>query len=474
MSLSTADYIVVGIYIAVVLYAGFFLSEGRKKQGADQAEDFLLAGRRLTLPFFVATLVATWYGSILGIGEFVYGQGIVAWVSWGLPYYIAAGIFAWFIAGRIRAAEVHTIPGHIGKKFGRSAGFFASILILVITVPAAYTLMLGVLVQILTGWPLWISVITASVITLAYVYTGGFRADVYANAAQFVFMYLGFGILLFFTLKSYGSPGTMLEELPHSHTNVLGGNSWQYVAAWFIVALQTFIDPSFHQRCSAAATPATAQRGIFLSILCWAVFDLLTVTTGLYARAFLPNLDQPLMSYPALAEAVLPVVWKGLFLVALLATVMSTLDSYALISGMTIGNDILLPLGRRFRRKDYPVKSLTRIGLVVSACIAITFAIAIPSAIDLIYRAASIAVPGLLLPMCIAYSRTFSFRANSTLFIMFASAGTSLLWMILSATGARITWIALSSVEPMMPGIFLSVILTFIFLRRTTLDTAGK
>ena len=32
--------------------------------------DYLVAGRRVTLPAFVATLVTTWYGGILGIGEY--------------------------------------------------------------------------------------------------------------------------------------------------------------------------------------------------------------------------------------------------------------------------------------------------------------------------------------------------------------------------------------------------------------------
>ena len=40
-----------------------------RRPTGDEA-DFLVAGRRLTLPGFVATLVASWYGGILGVGEY--------------------------------------------------------------------------------------------------------------------------------------------------------------------------------------------------------------------------------------------------------------------------------------------------------------------------------------------------------------------------------------------------------------------
>ena len=57
------DLLVLAAYFAVSLYIGWSVS--RRAQGAEQ---FLLAGRRLTLPLFVGSLVATWYGGILGVG----------------------------------------------------------------------------------------------------------------------------------------------------------------------------------------------------------------------------------------------------------------------------------------------------------------------------------------------------------------------------------------------------------------------
>ena len=46
------------------------------------------------------------------------------------------------------------------------------------TTPAAYVLMLGVLVQFATGWPLWLGVILGPLLSVGYVFRGGMRAIV--------------------------------------------------------------------------------------------------------------------------------------------------------------------------------------------------------------------------------------------------------------------------------------------------------
>ena len=59
---------------------------------------FVLSGRTLSLPAFVATLVSTWYGGILGVAENTYYAGIQTWLIFGCPYYIFALLFAIFLA----------------------------------------------------------------------------------------------------------------------------------------------------------------------------------------------------------------------------------------------------------------------------------------------------------------------------------------------------------------------------------------
>ena len=100
--LSIVDLILLGVYFAAVLFIGFRAAR-KRKSGSD---DYLLAGRTLTLPVFVATLVSTWYGGILGVGEYSYRYGLSNWFVFGVPYYFFALIFALFLAKKIRATNL--------------------------------------------------------------------------------------------------------------------------------------------------------------------------------------------------------------------------------------------------------------------------------------------------------------------------------------------------------------------------------
>ena len=260
MTLAGWDYVVVILYFILILYTGFIVASRREKK-SDSREDFLLAGRRLTLPFFVASLVATWYGSILGIGEFVYRDGLLAWVCFGLPYYIAAGFFAAFIAKRVRRSGSITIPEQITKHFGKNAGLVSSIIILIITIPASYVLMLGVIIELFTGWQLYLCVIAGAVLSLAFLFKGGFNADVLTNTVQFVLMYVGFIVIVIFSFLMLGGLPEMVQKLPETHLNLTGTANWQYVFAWYIIAFPNFHRSEFSSEMRRSKNTANRTPG---------------------------------------------------------------------------------------------------------------------------------------------------------------------------------------------------------------------
>ncbi|OGU16104.1 MAG: hypothetical protein A2X61_13415 [Ignavibacteria bacterium GWB2_35_12] len=467
MTFHWLDILVVITYFLLILFVGFYLSSKKKSKSASSDIEFILAGRGVTLPFFVATLVATWYGNIFGIGEFVYSSGVVAWVCFGLPYYISAFLFALFIAKKIRQSDIKTIPEQFEIKYGKSAGFISSFIVLIITIPAAYTLMVGLIIQLFTGWDLWLCIMLGAVLSLAYLYTGGFRADVLTNSAQFIIMYVGFAVLLIFSIYSYGSPFQLAAQLPAKHMTLSGGYSWQIILSWFIIAFQAFVDPSFHQRCAASKSPETAKKGILISIAFWVLFDTLTLLTGLYSRAIFPSIS-PLNAYTTLADMVLPIFWKGFFVTTLLAVVMSTLDSYAFISAVTIGNDILKKFRTKTNNYQNSAKSLIRIGLVITAIISIVMAIILPSALQLIYRTASIAVPGLLIPLTLSFFKRYYLTKNGALIIMLISSGISLIWTFGRLFTEKFTLMGklFWEIEPMLAGISISLVLALLLVRK--------
>ena len=225
------------------------------------------------------------------------------------------------------------------------------------------------------------------------------------------------------------------------------------------IAFQTFVDPSFYQRCLAADTPHTAKKGILISIGFWLLFDIITLITGLYAKVFSPHIEA-VLAYPTLGEAVLPVFWKGLFITALLSTVMSTLDSYAFLSAATIGNDIL--------KKIYVSKkasSLTKTGLIITGILGVILAIILPSPIEIVFRTASVAVPGLIIPLLIAYNSKFELKRRYVPILMIVSSSVAFLWLMLQLYGLAIYPIL--QLEPMLAGLLASIIIALAGIRKT-------
>ena len=206
------------------------------------------------------------------------------------------------------------------------------------TAPAAYVLMLGVLVQLATGWPLWVGVVLGTALSVGYVFRGGLRAVVATDKVQFVLMFAAFLVLVPVCVVKFGGWSFLRADLPAGHLDV--GRRPGLAGGGRVVrhrgghAGRTGVLPALLRRGRPSARRGAASC---VSIGFWIVFDFLTTTAGLYARAVLPDLADPVAAFPALAAVALPGFWQGLFMVGLLATIMSTVDSYAFIAAVTAG-----------------------------------------------------------------------------------------------------------------------------------------
>src|SRR5579871_222207 len=400
------DWSLLGLYLLFLLVVGFW------KRRSD-TEDYLIAGRSLSLPVFVATLVATFYGGILGVGEFVYDSGVVAWTTNGLPYYLFALAFALLLARRVRSqsAELYTIPDKLAQAYDRKTALLGAFFAFIYASPSTYVLMAGTLLHALFGWNLFPAMLAGILFSIVYVFRGGFLSDVRVNTLQFVLMFLGFAVAVGLCLTRFGglrflaAPG----HLPATHLTLGGTLDLPTILSWYFIALVTLADPGFHQRCYAARTPRIAVLGILIAIGCWATFDALSTTAGLYARALLPGLTDSKLAYIVLAERILPTGIKGLFFVGMLAPVMASLVSYTFIGALTVGRDFLW----RLRNDTTPqgIPTYTRLGLVATSLLALGIAYEVPSVVAQWYILGSIFVPGILLPLLGAYARSPRWKA---------------------------------------------------------------
>lgn len=438
-------------------YFLFILILGLKRWRLDRlsdAKDFLLASRKITLPAFIASLVSTWYGGILGVGEFSYRFGLSNWLVLGVPYYFAAALFGISLARKARSLNLYTIPHQLDRAYGKLASLLGAFFVFVMTVPAAYVLELAVLLKFFFGWSLWWGLIIGTILSTSFVLIGGFRSVVRTNLAQFILMFGSFVFLLVVAFLHYGGFSYLQAHLPVGHLNWHGDHGAAYIIVWFFIALETLIEPSFYQRCFAAKTQRTAQSGIFISILFWIFFDFLTTFTGLYARATLPNLTDPMSSYLALSRQLLPPIALGFFFIGMLATVMSTIDSYTFLAAITFGRDFLWRL--KANASSQQINRYTRIGLVLSGALAIAIAAYAGSIIRIWKDVGSIGTPALLVPVVTSLFPRLRMQRQLALVSMAGSAILSAIWLFSRHINSGHFFLG---IEPIYPGLAFSMVM---------------
>ncbi|TNE72630.1 sodium:solute symporter family protein [bacterium] len=449
--MSTIDYALILVYFLALLVITFW----GKKEHQDET-NYILAGRKLTLPAFVATLVSTWYGGILGVGEYGYSYGISQWVVFGFPYYIFAILFAFFLVKPIRKSSSLSLPEAIEQTYGKTARKIGALFVFLLTSPAPYIVMLALLFKLIIGieadYTLY--AIGVTLFSLLYVWKGGFSAVVRTDMLQLVLMYLGFAVLVFFGLSRFDGITSFVAQIPETHTNPTGGQSVFYVMVWFFLALWTFVDPGFHQRVAAAKDEKTAKRGIIISVIFWLVFDSLTMITSLLGVVLLPDLNEPILVYPQLAMLLLPDGFRGVFYLGLLATIMSTLDSFLFLSGQSLGRD-------GFVLSKQKVKS-TQLGIVISGIIGIVLSVVFPSVISLWIGIGSVVIPGLLLTVLGSFIPFFRINKSTNQIMMFSGFISSSFWL----TGKELGYSFFQGIEAFYPGLFV-VAAVWLYGKRT-------
>lgn len=463
--LSLNDYLIILAYFIAVLIIGF-----KTKKSDNTVKDYIIAGRTLTLPAFIATLVSSFYGGVLGIGEFTARFGISGWLLYAFPFYFFITIFAFFLANKIRRTHMYTIPDKLFKVYGKKVSILGGILIFFLSTPAPYLFMMGILIKWIFAIKLIYAMFFSLLFSIAYLIRGGFRSDVRVNIFEFVLMFVGFGIILPFCFNTLGGFEFLEARLPAEYLNIPGNVTLQYFIPWFFIGTWALVDPVFYQRCYAVKNKKTPKRGILISLVFWFIFDLMTTTAGLYSKAyFMGELTEPIYSIPLLAEKILPPIARGIFIVGLIATIMSSLHSYIFISATTYGRDIV----SRFKDDNEEKYNYSKSGMIISAGFAFVLAYFIPSVVDIWYTVGTMIIPALLISVISSYFERLHVHSKYIFAAMIGSFSISLLSFVLGmlnkVNGQAVYPFGL---EPMYPGMVLGLIIYLIgYSNRRFLNT---
>jgi len=458
LELAIVDYIIIIVYFVMLFTLGFFI-----KRKVHDLNDYFLAGRRLTLPIFVATLVSTWYGGLLGVGELSFNYGFVNWLTQGFFWYLVYLFFAFFLANRIRKSNLYTIPDQLERFYDKKSRFLGAIFNFIMVTPAPYVFSMGLIFSIIFGWELWVGILLGTIVIVFYTIRGGFFADVYTDFIQFFLMMIGVAMIIPLAIQTYGGFDFLTANLPETHLTLTGGWSTQMILVWGFLAFWTLADPGFYQRCYAAKDAKIPKKGILISIGFWVLFDICTTFTGMYAAAAsnagLLTVESATTSYVSIASALLPPALMGLFLTGLIATVMSTVDSFTFLGAMNISHDLYRNIFKK-EATEKQVMNMTKIGIVITIGFAVIISLFFDSIVTMWYTIGTIGISALIVPILVGFFYKGKKSPLASILSMITGSGTSLFWMIngylnLDSWG----WPQyIGGFEPLYPGLLASLV----------------
>lgn len=423
--ISTSDWAVFAVVILLTI-ASVIWGQLKKDVHSESESfvDLMLMGRQLTLPMFVATLVATWYGGIFGVAQIAFENGIYNFITQGLFWYFAYLIFAFFIIDKISPYKAMTLPDLIGKMFGPKSEKLSAVFNVFNLVPIAYAISIGQLVQMLFGIELTYSILYGVIFVIGYSLFGGMRAVVFSDLIQFFVMCLSVVIIALFSVNIFGV-NYLFENLPSSYFKPLGNYSVSQTFVWGLIALSTLVDPNFYQRAFAAKNFKVAKKGILISTIIWILFDLSLTIGAMYAKAVIPD-AQSSQGYLIYAIQLLPNGLRGFILAGICATILSTLDSYIFLAGSTVAYD-LMP-------KKYKSKVIVHhLSIILVGLISVILAISFEGNIKNVWKTlGSLSASALLIPVMAGHIFKNKFSDNQFIFSSLAGATTTLIWRLTS------------------------------------------
>ena len=382
--LSISTVIAFVAYVSIVLGIGFYAYAKTKN-----ATDYFLGGRNLSASVSAISAGASdmsgWV--LLGLPGYAYLAGLeAAWISIGLVIGVAAN---WILVAkrlRIYSAlldDAVTLPTFLQRRFADETPWLKSIasisiLLFFLFYVSSGLIAGGKLFNEVFGFDYRIAVFVSVGLILFYTLFGGFLAVSWTDVFQGLLMLLALvcvpilvisesgGITDFATHISQQNP-ELLNIFTDSEGNIL---SWMVIISTMGWGLGYFGQPHILTRFmairSAADTEKAAAIGVTWALLCY----LFAILVGLSGVAYLPELlTDSEKVFIALTSLIFHPLIAGILLAAILAAIMSTVDSQLLVCSSSLAED-LYPLMAKKAVSPEKRLQIGRLAVVVLALMA--------------------------------------------------------------------------------------------------------
>lgn len=423
---SNLDIIIVAGFLTVNLIVGLLSGRGIKN-----IQQYSLGNRNFPTATIVATIAATWIGGSnfsITIAE-THKQGIffllcslAEAVSFGLIAYFYAPRMAEFL-GKLSIAEaMHSIYKN---------NYVRAIIAIFSTIPALgriamQFLVMQALLNLWLGIPGVYATAISSLIVIIYSSFGGIKAVTFTDLIQF----FAFGVVTpmtaFLIWKSFSTNDLIVNTLmsdPFFHYDLISDSEKQGISSTLYLSLFLMVpllDPAIFQRISMAKNTLQVSKSFIIAIFFILICDALvhTVIGVLFrADASIINLHADnVMQY--VVDHYLGYGFKGIFIIGIMAMIMSTADSYINSSAVLLGYDLPKSLGIKFTEQSQ--LRLIRFSSLFIGLASLLVSLFAKNLLDLLLSVYSFYMPIVTLPFTLAI---FGFRSTAKALLIGMTAG---------------------------------------------------
>ena len=401
-NIGPAMAIVLGIYVVIIFGLAWWANTR-----IERVEDFLVAGRRLSLPLASATLLATWFGAgtILTSADEVRSEGIRAAALEPLGAGVCLLIAGAFVAAPLWRMRLLTLADFYRIRFGPRAELLAAVTM----VPgyfgwtAAQFLALAGVLELFLGIDSTWGVLFVAGVGTAYTVTGGMWSVTLTDALQVILLLVGLVVL---GGSVFGELGwsRVADQTPPSMLVVVPTESLQAFVGWVgilaVAALGNLPGQDLMQRVFSSKSASVARNACFIAGGAYIAFGCIPVYLALASRLLLPAEVQTAI-LPALANALLSPALAVVFGLVLASAVLSTIDSAMLAPSALLAQNVLPRLvGERFG----PL-ALNRASVLLTAAASLSMAFVGEDAYRLLEESYAIGLVGLLVPLVMGVYR---------------------------------------------------------------------
>ena len=398
--IATIDYIIIAVYLMGMVGVGLWFA--KKHTNFD---DFFLAGRSLTTPLLITTLISTYYGIdvLFGDSQLGFTDGVVAWFGYARPTYAFFIIAAFLLAQRLREEDFKSLPDILDKYYGKNTRYVGAVTSFTYSLPALSLYGFGMLGEVILGWEPVMGMLVLGGIALIYTLTGGFWAVALTDSIQFLFMCVVLALAVPFAMNFIGGFDKMIDMLEPSYFDTMGDLSIWLIIIYASTGLAILVEPTFYQRIFAAKSYKNVRNALIIGIFIWGSYDWIITIIAMAAKTgviqgILPADVAPDAALLTVMVAALPAGALGLFMAGVLSTEMSTLDSYCLVAGGNVAYDIYKPAIKPDASDDELIKK-TRYGILLSWVLGFAMAISFDQMLGLWVFMASILISSVMVPI---------------------------------------------------------------------------